>query len=101
MRFDRPADSATARVLDLIQLLGLSQAVVSCSQSSHTLDPRIYKKDEQVFRSVSPRHTLSSDRNYQWCATWTLPSRLRAVPWSRPKTIVEALTTLSSRQTSL
>ena len=62
VRFDRPTDPTTAKVLDLIQLFGLSQAVEFPTHSrGHTLDPLIYREDDQNLRSVIPRHTMSSD----------------------------------------
>ena len=62
VHFNRPADPTGAKVLDLIQLFGLSQTVEFPTHSGdHTLDLLIYRDDDRMFRSISPRHTMSSD----------------------------------------
>ena len=94
VHFDRPTDPSAAKMLDVIQLFGLSRAV-----EATTLDPLIYRADDRVFRSVlsAPHRVLRSRARG---ATRTSPS-LSAVPCSKLPGIFAAVTSLSSGQTSL
>lgn len=49
VHFNRPADPTGAKVLDLIQLFGLSQTVEFPTHSGdHTLDLLIYRDDDRI-----------------------------------------------------
>ncbi|KAK7504048.1 hypothetical protein BaRGS_00004780 [Batillaria attramentaria] len=68
VHFDCPSDPVTARVVQLLQMFDLSQAVdVPTHRRGHTLDPVIYRERDGLFRSCSVHHALSSDHAAVMC----------------------------------
>ena len=68
VHFDRPNDHVTAKVLQLLQMFDLSQAVdVPTHQCGHTLDPIIYREGDGLLRSFFACHALSSDHTAKMC----------------------------------
>ena len=67
--FDCPTNSSTARITDMLQSFRFSQEVsVPTLRCGHTLDRVVQREEDALLRSVSVRHSLSSDHLPVMCS---------------------------------